>query len=125
MIDPVTKKTVYIAPDGYDASQDDDVHKSTDVMPSASVNVTNTAGSNAYVVNVAVTPGTFAITDVQISIGGKVVATLPAGSSNIYTYDGTVTTKDNNQPVSVTITDNGYYTGTASGGSTPKYTSSP
>ena len=123
MIDPVTKKTIYIAPDGYDASHDDDVHKASDVMPSASATITNTAGSNDYVVNVTVTQGTFPITSVQISIGGTVVATLPAGSSSLYSYKGLMkSSSDGNQAVSVTVTDNAYYTGTASGGTTPNYT---
>lgn len=123
MIDPVTKKAVYIAPDGYDASHDDDVHKASDTMPSASVTVTNTAKSNAYVVDVSVVQGTFPITSVQISVGGVVVATLPAGSSSLYSYNGLLkSANDSNQAVSVTITDNAYYTGTASGGTTPTYT---
>lgn len=123
MIDPVTKKTVYIAPDGYDASQDDDAHKSSDVKPSASVNVNSPTGSNNYVISVMVSPGTFPITNVQISIGGTVVTTLPAGNSNTYTYSGTVKSlTDGDKPISVTITDGGYYTSTASGSSTPAYT---
>jgi len=127
MIDPVTKKTIYTAPDGYDASHDDDVHKASDVMPSALAPViTNTAGSNDYVVNVTVTQGTFPITSVQISVGGTVVTTLPAGSSSIYTYKGVLkSAADTNQPVSATVTDSAYYTSPPEpGGSTPnEYTS--
>ena len=119
MIDPVTKKTVYIAPDGYDASHDDDVHKASDTMPSATAD-TKPDGANNYVVTVTVAPGgTFPITSVQISVGGTVVATLPAGSS--YTYRGVIkSAADNNQPVSATVTDSAYYTYTTSGGTTPK-----
>lgn len=122
MIDPVTKKTIYIAPDGYDASHDDDIHKAGDVKPSASVDTTSHGNSNSYTVTISVTPGTFDITSVQISVGGTVVATLPAGSSNLYTYNGVVkSASEGLQPVSVKVIDNGYYTRTVSDGTTPKY----
>lgn len=115
MIDPVTKKDVFIAPDGYDATKDDDAHKSSDVPPSATVNLNNKSGSNSYTVTVTVAPGTFAVANVQIEVGGVVVSTQPVNASNTYEYKGTLTPSDTGpKAVSATITDSGYYTGTGS-----------
>jgi len=113
MVDPVTKKDVFIAPDGYDASKDDDAHKASDVKPIVSVDVTSTT-KNEYTVTATVTPGSpFEITSVQITVGGLVVSTSPASSTNIYTYTGKLT-KDDKKAITVTATatDTGYYSGT-------------
>lgn len=109
MIDPITKKTVYIAPDGYDASQSDDVHKSSDTKPDISVDV-SPSGKNQFRVTIEVTPGTFDVNNVQVMIDGAIVTTLSQNSSNIYTYDGTVTASNSGKSVSATVTDSGYYT---------------
>jgi membrane peptidoglycan carboxypeptidase len=109
MIDPVTKKTVYIAPDGYDASKDDDVHKSTDVKPTVSVSW-SPSGPNTYVISVTAVPGTFPGVSIQLSVGGTVVTTL--SGSGTYTY--TVQKSDAAKTVSATVTDSGYYTDTQS-----------
>ncbi len=112
MIDPVTKKEFYIAPDGYDATADDDVHKATDVLPIVSVDILPTT-KNAYTITATVTPGTFQVTNIQIKVGDVVILTSPASSTNVYTYDGTLTKKDlKAQIVTATVTDNGLYTGT-------------
>lgn len=112
MIDPVTKKEFFIAPDGYDASADDDVHKATDVQPIVSVEILPGA-KNTYTITATVTPGTFEVTNIQIKVGDVIVLTSPASSTNIYTYAGTLTKKDiKAQTVTATVTDNGFYTGT-------------
>lgn len=112
MVDPVTKKDVYIAPDGYDATKDDNAHNATDVEPIVSVDVT-TVG-NTYTITATVTKGSpFEVTNVQIMVGDVVVKTSPASSSNIYTYTGTLTVLDKkSKTVTATVTDNGFYTGT-------------
>ena len=113
MVDPVTKKDVYISPDGYDASKDDDAHKASDTKPIVSVELTSTT-KNEYTVKVTVTPGNpFEISGVQISVGGVVVSTSPASGSNVYTYTGKLTKADKKAlTVTATATDSGYYTGT-------------
>ncbi|NTW62406.1 hypothetical protein HGB25_03305 [Candidatus Saccharibacteria bacterium] len=107
MIDPVTKKDIYIAPDGYDGSKDDDVHKSSDVKPGVLVSWSS-AGKNTYNISVSVSPGTFAVSSVQIKVGSNVVATLAGSGSYTYTVTSTDTSAQN---VSATVTDSGYYTG--------------
>jgi membrane peptidoglycan carboxypeptidase len=112
MIDPVTKKDVYIAPDGYDASKDDDVHKASDVKPKATVSWSPTSDPNEYIVTVTVAKGTFGVADVQILIDGTVVKT--ASSQGTYTYAYVIdpsVTDPINVTASVIVTDSAYYTG--------------
>lgn len=111
-VDPITKKDVFVAPDGYDATKDDDVHKSTDVLPKISVSLSDTT-ANKYTVTATVIPGTFTVINVQIQIGDTVVATIPVTASNIYSYEGTVSSTDTDaKTVSAIVSDSGYYTGT-------------
>jgi penicillin-binding protein 1A len=118
-IDPITKKTIYIAPDGYDASKSDDVHKSTDIKPKVSVSVAPTSDPNVYTITATVTPGTFTVNSVQVSVGGTVVTTLTGSGSYTYTVNSSDT-----KPVatSATVTDTAYYTDTESGDTIPAYT---
>jgi penicillin-binding protein 1A len=110
-VDPVTKKDVYIAPDGYDASSDDNVHKSTDQKPTVAITLAQT--KNSYIVSVTVTPGTApTITNVQIKVGDVIVVNTDASATNIYTYSGTLTKSDTSPiAVSAAATDNYYYIG--------------
>jgi penicillin-binding protein 1A len=105
MIDPITKKTVYIAPDGYNASESDDVHKASDVMPTVDIAV-DSVTKNSYMITATASAGTFPITGIQISVGGAVVTTL--SGSGTYTYN--VIQSDASKPVTATVTDSAYYT---------------
>ncbi len=119
MIDPVTKKDIFIAPDGYDGNSDDDVHSASDVAPAVSISWEATSNPNVYKITANVSQGTFAIKDVQILIDGKVVTTITA--SGPYTYTYTVDKKDSSKSLSAIVTDNGYYSDNGSGPSIPKY----
>ena len=124
MIDPVTKKDVYTAPDGYDASADDDVHKSSDIKPTfKSLNVSMTSTNN-YTITAIINPGTFTVNDVQILIGGTSV-TATATGLNTYSYNGTIKPSDTNtKSVSAVVTDSGYYSNPGTGSSqVPAYSS--
>lgn len=104
--DPITKKDTYIASDGYDASSDDDVHKSTDELPKVSVSV-DAEANNAYTITVSASTGTFpTISSVQIKVGGTVVATLTGSGSYTYTAPQSL---EGNQLVSAIAIDSGYY----------------
>ncbi len=114
MVDPVTKKDIYIAPDGYDGSKDDDVHKSTDVKPIVSVDWKTTTDPNVYTITATVVPGTFAITNVQIKVGDTVVTTIPVSGSYTYSYEIQKTDKKAKTiSASAIVTDDGFYTDTA------------
>jgi len=122
MIDPVTKKTVYIAPDGYDASKDDDAHKASDIKPQVALSYEPTADPNIYRVVVSATNGSpFTITSVDVSIGGTVVKSL--GGSGSFNY--TVNKGDSAKDLTAVVTDSGYYTNNgSSSNSIPAYTTS-
>ncbi len=119
MIDPVTKKPIYIAPDGYDASKDDDAHKSSDKKPNVSVSW-NQISDNIYSIVVSVKSGTFSITDIKVNIGGSIKSLKGSGS---FTY--TVKPSDKQKSLSATVTDSGYYTGTGASSKIPAYSSPP
>lgn len=106
--DPVTKNDVYIAPDGYDATKDDDIHKCDDVKPTiGTINVTDNSK-----INVSVVAGTHPLQQLEIRIGSTIVATLPITSSGTYstTYEFTSSTS---YTVTATLTDNAFYTATS------------
>ncbi len=102
--DPYTKKVVYSASDGYDATKKDDVHSCDDVEPSISGILP--ASSN---ITVNVTQGTFPIEKVSIIVDGQTISKNVSGSSVKFLYNFTKTTN-----VTATVTDKGGYTSTAS-----------
>ena len=116
--DPVTKKDVYIAPDGYDATKDDDIHKCDDVKPNVgSINLTQVSGMT-YKISASAVQGTHALQQLEIKVGSTIVATLPVSASGTYSTQYTFTSSDA-QTVTATVTDNAMYTATASRGYTP------
>ena len=111
--DPVTKKDVYTnVPDGYDGSNDDDVHSCDDVKPAVSVSWTP-SGANTYTITATVTQGTFSISSVNIVVGGTVVKTI--NSPGPYTFTYTVpASASSSQAVTAEVTDAGLYTSSSS-----------
>ncbi len=111
--DPVTKKDSYSnAPDGYDASAEDDKHNcDRDVKPGVTVSANNASGE----ITVDVSRGTFDLTSssVVITVDGTALTVTRQGAT--YKYKATYTGGDDlTGRVAVTVTDSGYYT--ASGG---------
>jgi penicillin-binding protein 1A len=103
--DPVTKKAIYLAPDEYDASKDDDFHKCGDATPDVSGICID--GST---ISVRVSKGTHALQTLDVAVNGANVASL-----NV-TESGTFSTTFNFSGASTvvaTITDKGYYTDSA------------
>lgn len=104
--DPITKKDIYIAPDGYDASKEDDKHKCGDAEPSVSLEFADDGTS----VTVSYVRGTFALSKVTISQSGGVNTSFSVGGSGSrvipLTSDATVT---------AAVVDAGYYESSASG----------
>lgn len=116
--DPITKKDVFIAPDGYDANADDDLHKCDDAKPSVgTIGVSKVSGST-YKISASVVGGTHPLQQVEIRVGSTVVATLPVSSSG--TYDAEYTfTSSSTQTVSVIVSDTALYTNTGTKDFTP------
>ena len=107
--DPVTKKDIYTnVPNGYDATKDDDKHSCDDTHPSFVGGVT-TAGKT---VTVTVKPGTFPLgsSSVTISLSGAPLTVTQNGNTFTAPYTGPAPDAG---VVSVTVTDSGYYTATA------------
>lgn len=105
--DPITKKTVYIAPSGYDATADDDVHKCTDI----GITITNAsiAGgnpNNPRTVTATIGASTFPVQAVELIVNGSSVGNLTA-SGQTYTISYTVPA---GATASVRVTDTGLYT---------------
>lgn len=111
--DPTSKKTVYLAPSGYDSTQNDDAHTCGDPTPTISsititpisANtyniITTVAGGKGNLTDLTITVNGATINDQQISMAGSYNATYTASSSSPFT-------------VAATATDDLYYTGTAS-----------
>jgi penicillin-binding protein 1A len=111
-IDPVTKKDVYIAPDGYDGNSDDDKHQCSDTPPSSVSVSTTRITSSQYRINVSVDKGTFDISQVDIKVDGQIVSTITAGSTYSYVYN-IPTTASGSLDISAVATDVAYYQGTS------------
>jgi membrane peptidoglycan carboxypeptidase len=108
--DPITRQTVYLSSDGYDASKDDDFHKCDDVKPFVNL-IDVKSGGSKLIANV--TRGTHGLQSVEFKIAGQVVGTATANESGEYsiTVSGSF---DNLQTISVTVVDAGYYTAESS-----------
>ena len=107
MVDPVSKKDIFIAPNGYDSTADDNVHKCDDAKPRVSVTVT---GTTTIIVTADVGQGTFPIANVVITIDGTAVATITAPGPYTYTVPAGVKAT---QSVTATVTDTGLYSSTS------------
>jgi membrane peptidoglycan carboxypeptidase len=110
MKDPITKKPIYIAPNGYDANSSDDRHKCSDDVPT----IEGIVVSKDEIV-VRVRRGTFPLESVSIAVNGNTIA-----SPNI--TSGTVRVPYNfkkKSTVTVTVKDIGYYETTDSTQYTP------
>lgn len=107
-VDPVTKANIYIAPDGYDATKDDDTHKCDDTKPSVgTISVTGPGASKK--ISISVVAGTHKMQQVEVKVGSTIVATLPVGASGTYTTNYTFTASGS-QTITATATDTAYYT---------------
>ncbi|HSW92535.1 MAG TPA: hypothetical protein VLH14_01490, partial [Patescibacteria group bacterium] len=92
------------APDGYDATADDDVHACSDAQPT--VGVTQTGSS----LTVTVHQGKFAIQNVALSQNGNTVASHSGGGT--WTLSAGELAGLSDGTVTATVTDEGYYTAT-------------
>ena len=116
MVDPVSKKDVYIAPDGYDSTADDDVHKCEDAKPSVSVTAVLTNGG--YTITAVVAPGTFPIGSVEIKVDGTTVSTIAAPGPYSFKYTPPAGTKTA-QTVTAVVIDTGLYDATSAPATIP------
>jgi membrane peptidoglycan carboxypeptidase len=117
--DPISKKTMYIAPDGYDATKNDDKHKCTDAKPNVgTISVTKNSGTS-YKISISVVAGNHSLQQLEIKVGGTTIATLPVSSSGTYSTNYNFTSSST-QTITATLTDSVYYTDSASQSFTPE-----
>lgn len=108
LIDPVSKKKVYIAPDGYNAKEKDDVHKCNDAKPSVSVSTTD--GES---ISVSYRRGKFPITSITVYVDGKKIANISARNSGSKTISSGMSSGESFS-IKATINDEGYYSDSGS-----------
>ena len=116
--DPITKKEVIIAPDGYNATADDDIHKCDDAKPTVGTITATKVSGSTYNIKVSVVAGTHSLQQVEIRVGSTIVATLPVTTSSTPEASYTFTT-NSTQTISATVTDVALYTTTGSEQFTP------
>lgn len=109
--DPVTKKDVYIAPDGYNANEDDDVHTCEDAKSGSSVSYTKRSSDGVYQINVTFNKGKFDLGEAVIKVDGQVISSGSAAGGKIsvdykFTKPG--------QKITVEVTDSGGYSSSQS-----------
>ncbi len=111
--DPVTRRQATLAPSGYDASKDDDVHNCNDVKPFVSdIEVTKTS-PGAYRIIASVNQGTHGLESVEFRVDGEVISTAAATAAGDYTANFTVTA-NGSKTISVTVIDKALYEGSSS-----------
>lgn len=106
-IDPVTKREVFIAPDGYDASKDDDQHSCDDPKPS--VLISGYSSSGAGVVSFSTSQGKFALRSIDILVNSKPVGSVSGSASSAIV--GMLKSGDK---ISIVVNDEGYYSSPSS-----------
>lgn len=120
-IDPITKKEIYIAPDGYDANKESDKHLATDIKPSVSINAQNPEAnaSNPNLYSILITPNVFngspySITTIEIYVDNKLVKTMPTASSFIYSHEVSPGAGTKTINIHSIVIDDGYYSSQSS-----------
>ncbi len=106
--DPITKKPVFIAPNGYDATKDDDAHLCDDAKPTVS-NIDFTAGQIA----VSVTQGKGTLTGLTIAVNGATINSQAIVAGGTY-YAPYTASGPGPLTITATATDDIFYSGGAS-----------
>ena len=106
MKDPITKKNIYIAPDGYDANSSDDRHKCGDRKP-----LVNGIEVDDSYITVLVSKGKFSLDSLTISVNGSTFASPNVSSGGIIKVPHKLKKRST---ITVTVRDSGYYEDSAS-----------
>lgn len=106
-IDPITKAEVFLAPDGYDSTREDDVHSCDDTPPRIGNIKIDGSGTNRTV-RVDVANGTFALENVEILVNGQSVKNSSVGESG-GTLSASVQLSAGENTITVNARDQGHY----------------
>lgn len=112
-IDPITKKEVIVANDGYKADEDDDTHVCGDAPPTVSISVSGKSATIHY------NNGKFTLQSIQVESGGTVVASKQISSGGVWNLNASDLSAATAGPLTVTVTDTAYYTATGSANYSP------
>jgi penicillin-binding protein 1A len=104
--DPITKKTSYIATDGYDPSGTDESHKCDDVRPAIT-----TISNSGKKITAEVAKGTFSLQTVEFKVDGESIGSVAASGSDTYSINYSGATGSHS--VEVIVTDQGLYQGSS------------
>ena len=106
--DPNTKKQIVIAPNGFDASKDDDVHHCDDAKPGISSISVGGSGSTRTI-TVSVTQGANPLTKLEIKVNGATVSSIPVTGTGEYSVAYTFTS-GGSQSITAIVSDSVMYT---------------
>lgn len=112
MTDPVTKQKTYLVTDGYDPNKEDDVHGCDDRKPFVDEIDTRRVSGNTYRISITVTQGRHALQSIDVSVDGKSIGSIAAGSSGTYSIDYQATDSAT-KTIVATATDTALYTSNA------------
>jgi penicillin-binding protein 1A len=106
--DPITKQPVFIAPNGYDGTKDDDAHLCDDAKPAVS-NIDFSAGQ----ITVSVTPGKGTLTGLTIAVNGATINSQAIAAGGTY-YAPYTASGPGAFTITATATDDIFYSSGAS-----------
>lgn len=107
--DPIKKEDTYLNTDGYDPTEEDDIHKCDDVKPKVSLSVS--ADGKSITVNY--TKGTAYLTGITVKVNGTAIANLSPTGSGSKTVANTVDL-GSSFTATAEVTDRRYYTNSSS-----------
>lgn len=113
-IDPITKSPVYTAPDGYDATKEDDVHDCSDAKPKISGISVSGGSGDSYTIEFNVSNGKFSLATVDVLVDGRTVKNIDVGASGGKLSVVTTVTTPGKHTVTINVRDQAYYTASAS-----------
>ncbi len=99
--DPVTRRQALLAPSGFDATKDDDIHNCSDIKPFVSIIDIKETSKGTYQITASVNQGTHPLEKVEFSVDNQVIASAAASGSADYT---TTYTASGNGPKTVIVT---------------------
>lgn len=102
--DPISKKEIITAPDGYDATADDTSHVCGDAPPA--ITITPQTGNS---VKVTYQPGRFDLQSIQVTQGDTVIASWSADSAGSKVLSAGDLSNASSGTLTATVTDQGYY----------------
>ncbi|OYX34536.1 hypothetical protein B7Z00_05275, partial [Candidatus Saccharibacteria bacterium 32-50-10] len=109
-VDPYTKKEVIVAPDGYDATKDDDAHLCADGTPTITLTIDNATDTATVVYG----QGKYQLQSIEIRDStGKLIDSRQV--TNGGTWTGIPLSGAATGTITATITDTAYYTESDSG----------